>query len=89
MKHSASSLIDEIGSNVLKDQLGLTDRNLRHIKSTGKFAAKFFLQISSIAAARDISVPVSAFTFDLPAKNIGINGRLSKGKVLLTSGDVA
>lgn len=86
MKNPAEILIDGIGHDVLKQKFGMTDRNLRHVRSVGSFAAQWYRPIKDEAESRGIHCPLDAFNFkDFTNKRLG-GSAPAQGKENLTSG---
>lgn len=79
MKTLAIKLVDALGHDVLVNEVGLTERNIRHIRSSGKFAAGLYRRVKEAAEPRGIFVPMGAFNFYPPAKKNGVsNGGLQE-----------
>ena len=68
----AAKLIDQIGHDTLK-KLGLSERNLRHVRSTGRFAAQWYMPVKEIAERGGIFCPMDAFSFKSLPTDIGID----------------
>tara|TARA_R110000851_G_scaffold301190_3_gene457507 strand:- start:278 stop:568 length:291 start_codon:yes stop_codon:yes gene_type:complete len=84
MKNHASPLIDAIGPELLKKKIGLTARNIRHIRQIGKFPSKQYASVKFLGESIGVHVPMSAFSFEAPAIKLG-NAKASKqGKEILT-----
>lgn len=69
----AYNLIEAIGHSVLRENLGLTERNLRHAKSVGYFAAKWYKPMKELAEGRGVYCPLDAFNFESLANKLGNN----------------
>lgn len=67
----AQMLIDAVGHEVLRDALGLTDRNIRHARSVGYFAAQWYAPMKVLAESRGVFCPLDAFNFKPVAKLTG------------------
>lgn len=72
----AQMLIDAVGHEVLRDSLGLTERNLRHARSVGYFAAQWYAPIKVLAESRGVFCPMEAFNFK-PVANLTGNASRS------------
>ena len=78
-RNFAAKLIDEIGHDVLCSQLGFTERNLRHVRSTGQFAAQWYPPVKELAEVRGVDCPLSAFSFKSLPQNVGTKVNDCKG----------
>ena len=70
-KH-APKIIDALPPNVLQDTLGMTDRAIRHAKSTGMFAAFWYRDVKEICERHGIFCPMEAFYWKGHAKKDGM-----------------
>lgn len=59
--YNASHIIKRLGDDILIEKLGFTQRNLRHVKSTGKFSGNWYASVKSLCDAHGIYCPLSAF----------------------------
>ena len=72
MQHlSAPQLIEAIGEDYFTNDLGFTQRNLRHIRATGKFASQWYGEISKKCFEHGVPCPLSAFNMKVIDKEIG------------------
>lgn len=71
MLKSANDLIEKLGEEFFLAELEMTERNLRHIKTTGKFAGGWYGPISERCAEVGIICPKGAFNWKGHAKSIG------------------
>lgn len=67
----SSQIIDAIGQEFFTDQLGITDRNLRHYRTSGKFAAGWYRDIHIECVLRGVACPLDAFNWKSPDKKLG------------------
>lgn len=58
----ASIIIDAIGADRL-ESLGFNDRLIRHVRSTGRFAAGWYRAIAAECAALGVECPLEAFNW--------------------------
>ena len=58
----AAQIIDNLPAGEL-ERLGMTDRLIRHARSTGRFAAAWYLGISQACVAAGVECPLGAFNF--------------------------
>jgi len=61
--HTTSQFIDAIGPDALLSLEGMTERNLRHVRSVGYFAARWYRPIKELAESRRILCPLDAFSW--------------------------
>ena len=69
IKH-ASRIISAITPDRLLD-IGMTERTIRHAKSSGRFAAMWYLPIKELCESHGVFCPLEAFTWKAPAKKHG------------------
>lgn len=69
-KH-ATQIIEALTADVLKRELGMSDRAIRHAKSSGSFAALWYRPLKELCESHGIYCPLDAFNWKLPAKNSG------------------
>lgn len=79
------TIINVLGEAYFLNTLGLTERNLRHAKSSGKFAAHYFDAVDEACRNKGLECPRDAFTWKVAAKDIG-NGGKNQGKTKITTG---
>lgn len=80
---TSSKIIDDLGENRLIDELGFTERNLRHIRRQGKFPGAWYSPLKSLCDIHGVYCPLSAFVWKTPDKKHGnakveIQGRVRK-----------
>ena len=72
MQHlSAPQIIEAIGEDYFTKNLGFTQRNLRHIRATGKFASQWYGEISKKCLEHGVPCPLSAFNMKVIDNKIG------------------
>ncbi|WP_212525876.1 hypothetical protein [Actibacterium sp. MT2.3-13A] len=69
-KSDTHQIIDAIGVDALTE-IGLSERNIRHAKSSGQFAAQWYERIKFLCDEQGIECPLSSFSFKPIDKNIG------------------
>lgn len=83
MTNHASKIIDALTVKTIVDNTGLTERNVRHAKSTGKFSARWFQVLRDLCIEHGVYCPEDAFSWveplDRPAKKIGTKVNKVKG----------
>ncbi|HEV8035249.1 hypothetical protein [Yoonia sp.] len=77
----AHILIEAIGHSTLCECLGLTERNLRHAKSVGYFAAKWYAPMKALAESHGVHCPLEAFNFERLANKVGSNKAANQGLI--------
>mgnify|MGYP000847628558 FL=1 len=70
----APKIIDALSPDVLQHELGMTERSIRHAKSTGRFAAMWYRPIKELCESHGIYCPLDAFNWKQYAKNSGNPG---------------
>ena len=72
----AQKLIAAIGQDVLTSQaVGISERNLRHIKSVGYFPIKWYPPVKEVADIAGVHCPLAAFVATLPIYRRGDQSR--------------
>lgn len=75
MQHiEAPQIIDALGEEYFTNALGFTQRNLRHVRATGKFASQWYAEISKACLDQGVPCPLSAFNMKVVDKQIGNAG---------------
>ena len=77
----ASKIIEQLGDDVFIAELGFTKRNLRHVRTTGRFAAGRYRDVKAICDAHGVQCPLSAFNWKEPDNKIGNGVGKFQGKV--------
>lgn len=67
----SQQIIHALGEDFFVQELGLTERNLRHAKSVGQFAAHWFAAIDDACKKSGVPCPREAFNFKSPANDSG------------------
>lgn len=70
-QNHAIRIIDAIGEETLKDDLGWTDRALRHARSVGLFSGLWYDPLRKLCERHGVYCPVEAFSWKSPAKKYG------------------
>lgn len=65
-KSIPKQMMDQIGEKAFLD-LGLSQRNLRHIKTQGKFPAMWYLPVKQLLESHGLLCPIEAFKFAQPS----------------------
>ncbi len=76
-KH-APRIINAITPDRLKD-IGLTERTIRHAKSSGRFAAMWYLPIKELCESHGVFCPLEAFNWKVSAKKHGSSVNVCQG----------
>jgi hypothetical protein len=76
-KH-APQIIEALTSQVLRDELNMTDRAIRHAKTSGTFAAFWYRPLKELCESHGIFCPLDAFNWKDAAKNNGTSGASNK-----------
>lgn len=85
----AHTLIEAIGHSTLCECLGLTERNLRHAKSVGYFAAKWYAPMKALAESHGVFCPLEAFNFERLANKVGSNAASNQALIAKKDKNVA
>ena len=67
----APKIIEALTPDVLTSELGMTERAIRHAKSSGRFSGLWYEPIKNLCESRGIFCPLDAFTWKSPAKKRG------------------
>ena len=69
--YGAAQIIDSLGEEILKAELGFTDRTLRYVRSTGKFSGGWFGPIEELCVRHHVFCPKDAFKWRINGKKNG------------------
>lgn len=69
--YDASHIIANLGAGVIASELGFTERNLRHARTTGKFAGGWYSEIKALCERHGVFCPMSAFSWKVADKKNG------------------
>lgn len=70
-EQNASEIIDSLGESFFLERLGMTERNLRHIRQTGKFASGYYAHIRAQCEESGVRCHISAFNWKQVANKLG------------------
>ena len=68
---TASQIIDALSADLIMVKLGMTERALRHAKSTGRFSGLWYEPMKSLCESHGLICPLEAFTWKKPANKLG------------------
>lgn len=71
MKNPAKIIINALGEEKLMAELGFTQRNIRHARTSGKFAGAWFDEIEALCHKNNVYCPRSAFAWKRPDQKVG------------------
>lgn len=87
MRTTISQFIDAIGKDVFLSELDVTERNLRHARAVGYFAAGWFVPVRRLAERHGVHCPEYLFNWKDLDKQYGTQGAIVQGSETVQRAD--